>query len=733
MSRDSIADLIAELTLEEKVSLVHGATDEEGTATGYIPGVERLDIPPVRLSDGPLGVRTDEPSTAFPASIALASAFDADLAREFGEALGREANARNQDVMLAPGLNLIRVPHCGRNFEYYSEDPVLAGSTAAGVVSGIQSQDVVATPKHYVANNQETARASVSVEADERVLRELYLPAFHDAVDAGAGSVMSSYNRVDGTYVSEHHHLLTEVLKEEWGFEGYVVSDWFGTESVVGTANDGLDLQMPGISAEELFASMGMDEGDGPDHEGGDFDEMDHEGGDFDEMDHEGGDFDESGPGDFEFADGMPDPTTGGLYSEDLADAVESGEVPESRLDDMVARILGALDDVGHFADDDREGAIDTPVHRELARIVATRGTVLLENDGALPLADDADVALFGPNGDEAILGGGGSSETTPFTETSPVDGIEARAEGSVSVARGIPRIEDVSLFDAFEPDDGADADDSESDVAIDEAVAAAEAADVALVFVRDQATEAADRETLALPGDQDELIEAVAAANERTVVVANTSGPFETPWREDVAAVVAGWYPGQAHGSAAAAVLYGDSDPGGRLPVTFAPEAEYPTADERRFPGVDGEVHYDEGLLVGYRHFDAIDAEPTYPFGHGRSYATFEYRDAEAVDDATVAVTVENTSDRPGRTVVQAYVDSPAAPDDLDRPPRELGGFASLALDSGESRRVTLDLDERAFGRYDSETGWTVDSGDHVVSVGPSSRDRPLDVTIER
>jgi len=723
MSSKTVDRLLSELTLAEKVRLTHGATDTEGTATGFVPGVERLDVPAVRFSDGPLGVRTDEPATAFPASTALSSSFDPDLAREFGRTLGREALARDQDVLLGPGLNLLRVPHCGRNFEYYAEDPVVTGRFAAGVVDGIESTDVVATPKHFVANNQETARASVSAEVDERVLRELYLPGFRDAVDAGAGAVMSSYNRVNGTYMSEHEELLTELLKDEWGFDGVVMSDWFGTESVVGTANGGLDLQMPGISAEELFESMGAP-GEG----------------DAERERDEGGAPDEA-PEDptegFDYADGMPDPTTGGLYREELADAVEAGEVPESRLDDMVRRLLTQLERHG-LLDESRDaedpgGAVDTPDHRDLAERIAVRGTVLLDNDGVLPLADDADVAVVGPNVDEAILGGGGSSETTPFTETSPVDGIEARAEGSVSVARGIPRIEDVSLFDAFEPDDGADADDSESDVAIDEAVAAAEAADVALVFVRDQATEAADRETLALPGDQDELIEAVAAANERTVVVANTSGPFETPWREDVAAVVAGWYPGQAHGSAAAAVLYGDSDPGGRLPVTFAPEAEYPTADERRFPGVDGEVHYDEGLLVGYRHFDAIDAEPTYPFGHGRSYATFEYRDAEAVDDATVAVTVENTSDRPGRTVVQAYVDSPAAPDDLDRPPRELGGFASLALGSGESRRVTLDLDERAFGRYDSETGWTVDSGDHVVSVGPSSRDRPLDVTIER
>jgi beta-glucosidase len=729
MSRDSIADLIAELTLEEKVSLVHGATDEEGTATGFIPGVERLDVPPVRLSDGPLGVRTDEPATAFPASIALASAFDADLAREFGEALGREASARDQDVMLAPGLNLVRVPHCGRNFEYYSEDPVLSGSAAAGVVSGIQSQDVVATPKHYVANNQETARASVSVEADERVLRELYLPAFRDAVDAGAGSVMSSYNRVGGTYMSEHYHLLTEVLKEEWGFEGYVVSDWFGTESVVGTASNGLDLQMPGISAEELYASMAGGDGETPGDEEPPTEAPEGEGmdGDFDpeEMD---GDFD---PGESDFADGMPDPTTGGLYAEDLADAVEAGDVSESRLDDMVARVLGALDEVGHFEDGDREGAIDTPEHRELARTIATRGTVLLENDGVLPVSDDADVALVGPNVDEAIVGGGGSSETTPFVESSPVEGIEGRAGGEVTVARGIERVEDVSLFDGFGPDD--EEEDDEPDVAIDDAVAAAEASDVAVVFVRDQATEAADRESLRLPGDQDELVEAVADASEDTVVVLNTSGPVELPWREDVAAVLASWYPGQAHGDAAAAVLYGDADPGGRLPVTFAPEGEYPANTGDRFPGVDGEVHYDEGLLVGYRHFDATDAEPTYPFGHGESYAEFVYGDGVAIDDATVEVDVENVGDRRGREVVQAYVDSPPASDGLARPPREFAGSTAVELAPGESTTVALALDERAFGRWTAEAGWTVDAGEHVVEVGRSSRDLRSSVAIER
>nr|WP_249191453.1 glycoside hydrolase family 3 C-terminal domain-containing protein [Halorubrum ruber] len=798
MDRDGIAAVVADLTLAEKVGLVHGAEDVEGTATGFVPGVERVGIPPIRLTDGPLGVRTDDPATAFPSSPALAATFDPDLAERFGRALGREATARGQDILLGPGTNLIRVPHCGRNFEYFSEDPVHAGAFAAAVTEGVQSAGVVATPKHYVANSQETRRAEVSAEVDEPVLRELYLPAFRDAVEAGAGSVMSSYNRVNGTYASEHEWLLTDVLKGEWGFDGYVVSDWFGTESVVDSANAGLDLQMPGTSVEELIESMGVAPDAAAEQMDGDTAGADSaaavddtaaavDSAAADDAEGAGGEGEEAAPeGPFDaaedspFAGGMPDPTSGGRYATELGPAVERGDVPESRLDDMVTRILRSLDAVGHLDDeaggdneangddeasgDEAAGALDTPEHRDLAATIATRGTVLLKNDGALPLADDADVAVVGPNVDEALLGGGGSSEVTPFVRTTPREGIEARADGAVTVAHGLPRVEGISMFeamddagdpevgtggldgDAGDPEGGpgdpgsVDADgDAERSVDIEGAASAAADADVAVVFVRDRATEAADRDSLRLPGRQDDLIAAVADAADRTVVVANASGPIETPWRDAVDAVLAAWYPGQAHGEAAAAVLYGDADPGGRLPVTFAPEDAYPTADERRFPGVDGEAVYDEGLLVGYRHFDATDAEPTYPFGHGHSYAEFRYEGVEAVGPSTVETTLSNVADRPGREVVQAYVgvsDTPAAPDVPDeraRPPRELGGFAAVELAPGESATVEIDLDERAFGRYDASAGWTVDAGEYVVEVGRSSRDRRGSATIER
>jgi beta-glucosidase len=710
---ERVASLVDELTAEEKVSLVHGHVDPEGNATGYLPGVERLGIPELRLTDGPLGVRTPEPATAFPAATALAATFDTDLAREQGETMGKEAKARDQDVLLGPGLNLVRVPHCGRNFEYYSEDPIVTGAFAGAVVAGIQSEDVVATPKHFVANNQETRRPTVNAAVDERVLRELYLPGFRDAVDAGARSLMTSYNYVNGVHASEHVHLLREVLKGEWEFDGFVMSDWFGTKSVPGAANGGLDLEMPGVPPEGQMESMGHDDEEGSDDSDDDVPE----------------DPFEAMPDDI--AQGMPDSENAGYFSDELLDAVDAGEVPADRLDDMVARLLSAMEWAGLLDEGTDSGAIEEPEHREVAAEIATRGTVLLKNDDVLPLDDDASVALLGPNVDEAILGGGGSSETTPFEKTDPVEGITDRADGEVTVERGIPRVEGVSMLEFLmegpddEPDDGPEPD-------FDDAVAAAEAADVAVVFVRDTATEATDRDTIALPGEQDELVDAVAEANEDTVVVCNTSGPVELPWDDEVAAVLSQWYPGQAHGDAIADVLYGDADPGGRLPVTFADEDEYPANTEAQFPGVDDVAEYSEGLLVGYRHFDATDTEPTYPFGHGHSYAEFAYDDL-AVDGETVAVTVTNESDRDGHEVVQAYVEAPDAPDDLERPPRELAAFEAVEVAAGDSETVSLALDERALGRYDADDGWTVDDGAVTVHVGRSSRDLRLSATFEQ
>ncbi|WP_281195127.1 beta-glucosidase [Halorubrum sp. F4] len=743
MTEDTpVRGLVEALTLEETARLVSGTTDPTGRATGYLAGVERLDVPPLCMVDGPLGVRIpDESATAFPAPIALAATFDDELAREHGAALGRETRAAGADVLLAPGTNLIRVPQGGRNFEYFSEDPVSSAATAASVVEGIESEGVIATPKHYVANGQETDRAAVSAEVDERALRELYLPSFRAAVAAGAGSVMSAYNRVNGTRMSDHRRLLTDVLKEEWGFDGYVVSDWYGTESAVDAATAGLDVEMPGVPMAETSDATA---GDGDDDDAPASDD----------------------PIPPEIARGMPDPETCEPFDEALPAAVRNGSLPRERLDDMATRVLRTMDRAGVLDGDRSPVEADAEAHRRTAFEVATRGSVLLKNEGALPLPAAADVALVGPAVDEAVLGGGGSAETTPETSTAPREGLEARADGAVTVVPGHPPIEGVSMLDLLTDEEGekdnvdatdtdaadaVDATDTDSDgdaasddlaVDVDSAVAAAEAADVAVVVVRDTTTEALDRDGLGLPGSQDELIEAVAAAADRTVVTVAASGPVELPWRGAVDAVLVNWYPGQVHGDALAALLYGDVDPGGRLPVTFAPASAYPTADRRRFPGVDGRVSHDEGVLVGYRWFDARDLEPTYPFGHGRSYAEFEYRDAslEGVrrgdgddgDDVAVTATLANVADRDGREVVQTYVRPPDVAG-VDRPAREFAGAESVAVAAGERETVTVRLDDLAFSRYDPEDGWTVDAGEYVVEVGRSARDARLELTVER
>lgn len=696
---DHVTSLLDELELEEKIRLVHGAIDPEGTATGYLPGIERLDIPPFRLVDGPIGVRIpDRQATAFPVSLALAASFDPSLGREQGAAMGREANAHNQDVLLGPGTNIVRIPHGGRNFEYFSEDPVHSLAFARAVVEGIQSEDVLACVKHYVANNQETNRATIDVDVNEQTLRELYLPAFRAAVDAGAGSVMSAYNAVNGTPMSEHAYLLREVLKDEWGFDGFVTSDWFGTEDTARSATGGLDVEMPGISAEQFAALVGLD-----DVEDGMFGEFDS---------------------------GAPDMENTARFEENLTAAIKAGDVPHERLDDMVMRVLTQMERIGRLDDEQPEGSLDTPEHRSLAEQIAVGGTVLLKNDGLLPLEDDADVALLGPNVDTPILGGGGSSEVSPFVQSSPVDGMTERAAGDMTIEYGIPPIADLSLFD--EPVSAEEDDTASDDRSIDDAVEAARAADVAVVFVRDQATEAQDRADLRLPGDQDGLIEAVAEVNEQTVVVVNSSGPVELPWREDVAAIVENWYPGQAHGDAIASILYGDSDPSGRLPVTFAAESQYPTATATRFPGEDGVVEYSEGRLVGYRHFDATEHDAIYPFGHGHSYAEFAYRDAEQVDDSTVRVTVENTSSREGSEVVQAYVRSTNEERVDDEPVRELAGFASVRIPEGTTVAVDVNLHKQAFVRY-SDDGWQEAEGPFVVDVAHSATDRRISINFRR
>jgi len=729
---DRIADLLDSLTTDEKLRLVHG-THPDGDAgaeevTGYLPPVERLGIPPIRMADGPLGVRVAD-ATAFPASIALGASFDPGLAAEFGTAVGEEARAKGMDVLLAPGCNLVRVPQCGRTFEYYGEDPHHSASITAATVRGIQSAGVAATPKHYVANNQEHQRMNVSAEVSERALRELYLPAFEAAVtDGDAGAVMAAYNGINGTCASAHAELLTDVLKSEFGFDGPVMSDWWGVQDAVAAATAGLDLEMPGtrlvhllsIAFERLSILSAVQD---------------------------------------RWPSGIPSPdealsallasysAPGGaprsndsLFAQSLPAALEDGRLSEDRLDEMVRRVLTVHERVGALGGNRKTVDVDRAAHRELAERVATRGTVLLQNDEALPLAPGERVAVVGPNADEAKVGGGGSSEVTPTRTVSPLDGIRDRSDRQVAFERGHPPIEEHSMFeDVFSLSALHRSDSASVDVpAVRSAVASV---DAAVVVVQDNAAEARDRASLALPGEQDRLVATVADAAPQTVVVLQTAGPVEMPWLESVDAVLEAWYPGQEAGRAIASVLYGDADPGGRLPVTFAAAAgDYPANTTAQYPGIEGvdgspQARYDEGVFVGYRHFDERTIQPLFPFGHGLSYAAFAYDDLEVSHEGTtssVAVTVENTADCAGREVVQVYARDVAA--SVPRPPRELVGFGTVALDAGERRTVDIPLDERAFAFYDEAEGeWVVEPGEFVIEVGRSSRDPRATVTVER
>lgn len=670
--------LLEEMTLEEKIHMVHGHGYEFNPAdedvTGYIPPIPRLDIPDVKMSDGPVGVRHNE-ATAFPAGISQIATWDRDRLREVGVAMGREAKAKDQDVLLAPAFNIVRVPTLGRAFEYFGEDPYLAAQGAVEVTIGIQSTGTIATAKHYVANNQEGepvvaegdgfastgtvarrgSRQYVSAEVGDRALEEIYMPAFRAAVrEAGVGSVMAAYNRVNGEYVSQHRRLLLEELKRGWGFEGYVVSDWTATRSTTNAAKDGLDVEMP----------------------------------------------------------------YGVFFGEPLERAVQAGAVSEEVLDDKVRRILEQMARFGILQGDriGPEGAQNTAAHQRLAREVAAEGAVLLKNeapttadDPVLPLAtaDIESIAVIGHEIDRAKVGGGGSSDVTPPYAVSPLQGVRERIGDEARLRWTRAR-------------------DSTT-----EAVSIARSSDAAVVFAQGSSTEGHDREDMELDGNQNDLVADVAAANDNTVVVLNTGGPITMPWLGDVPALLEMWYPGMEDGNATAAVLFGDQPPGGKLPVTFGRSFDdYPANTEQQYPGVAGRAEYSEGVSVGYRHFDEQGITPLFPFGHGLSYTEFQYSNLQVAPKAVdpdravrIGLTVENTGDRPGAEVVQVYIHDHHA--SVDRPPKELGAFAKVRLAPGAKTRVRCTLDRDALSFYDANLEqWVVEPGRFTARVGSSSRD---------
>ncbi|MBZ5728664.1 MAG: glycoside hydrolase family 3 C-terminal domain-containing protein [Acidobacteriia bacterium] len=704
LSPDQRAALVlGQLTLEEKISLVHGAgwdalvggpealPPRSVGGAGFVPGIRRLGIPDLQIVDASVGVARGAVfgrySTALPSCVAEAASWDLRVAREYGALIGSELRAQGYNMSLGGGVNLTREPRNGRTFEYKGEDPILAGRLAAAEMKALQEQGVIGHMKHYALNDQENGRSYVNVKLGKRAMRETDLLAFEIGIkESGIGAIMCSYNLVDGVYACENRYLLNDVLKKQWGFRGFVVSDWGGTHSTVQAANAGLDMEMP---ADAYF-----------------------------------------GPA--------------------LQKAIERGEVPAARLDDMVHRILRSEFAAGLFDKPPERRAPDIFRGLQVAQHVAEQGAVLLKNGSArLPLSTALrSIAVIGSHADVAVLSGGGSSQVDPpggnavpqeagsqpsmfgpavWQPSSPLQAIRAKAPGAKVVY-----------------DSGADP-----------AVAAklAKASEAAIVFVNQPASEDRDLASLALPGNQDALIAAVAAANPRTVVVLETGGPVVMPWIGQAGAVLEAWYPGIRGGEAIANILFGTVNPSAKLPLSF-PRSEAdlprpklavqpPPASEADmaplFPGAAFKVNvrqfdlaYDEGLKVGYKWYQAEDKQPLFPFGFGLSYTSYAYSDLNVAAGTTpsVAFRVKNTGPRAGAEVAQVYVTLPAA---AGEPFRRLVGWEKVELAPGETKAITLALDPLYLSIFNPDKdAWELVPGSYTVYAGGSSRDLPLRGALE-
>jgi beta-glucosidase len=782
-----VDDLLARLTVDEKLSIIGG--DREF----YIRPIARLGIPEVRMADGPLGVRNWGRSTAYPATIGLAATWDYNLAKDYGAAVGSDARARGVGIMLGPAVNIDRVPQNGRNFEYLSEDPFLAGAFASQIVAGIQSRGVVATVKHFAANNQETNRGTIDARVGERALREIYLPAFRAAVEQGhAWAVMCAYNRLNGTYCSANDWLNNRVLKGDWGFAGVLMSDWGAAHDTLGVANGGLDLEMP------------------------------------------------SGK--------YMNPAT-------LKPLLDSGQVTMATIDGKVRRIL-RLEIANGFLDRpqaDESTPKDDPRSAAVALRIARESIVLLKNDrNALPLnaKRTKSIVVLGPNA-IGLPAGGGSAHVAPFHFISVADGLRQVAgskvridvipgpgpellgrlvktaaytgplkleflshdwhdskviatasdtridanwteppakgvdpaayrarwtgsirapssgsfiflvqnEGNISVRLDGRQIigswgnTGETLFATADLESGksypievqARHDDMDRSPAVRFAwgpapalltdaearrVQSADAVVVCAGFNLMLEGEGADR-TFELPAGQPELIRRAASLNQRTIVVLNSGGALATAdWVGQVSSLLQAWYPGQEGGRAVAEVIMGKVNPGGKLPISFGGRAE-DSASFGNYPGSGGRVDYAEGILVGYRWFDAKGVAPLFPFGYGLSYTGFHYAKLHVEptegDRWTVSFEVTNNGTRAGDEVAEIYV-SPPAPSRVARPVRELKGFFRMSLEADETRTASVVLGRKAFEYFDEAAGgWAVEPGSYTIAVGPSSRNLAL------
>jgi beta-glucosidase len=684
--KEKIRSLVSQMTLQEKVNLLHA------NSKFYVSGIKRLGIPEWALSDGPHGVRaeinkhdwaysgwTTDSATCFPPGTALAATWNPELAFKQGLVLGEEARFRKKDVLLGPGINIIRSPLCGRNFEYMSEDPFLISKMAVSYIKALQSKDVAVSVKHWIANNQETHRDSVDVQVSERAFREIYLPGFKAAVtEGGAYTVMAAYNKFRGEWCSENEYLNRQILREEFGFKGVLMTDWSAAHTTVKAALSGLDLE------------MGTDIKD------------------YNEW----------------------------YFANPLIKAVEEGKVPLSVVDEKVANVLRVMFKTKMFDESNREkGKMNTPEHQKAAYNSAAEAAVLLQNKGnILPINFNKikSVAIIGDNATRKHCGAGLSSEIKALYEITPLQAIKQKFGATVKInfAQGY---EKQSTFKEGSNKGQVNSDNVDWKL-IQEAVKVARESDVVLIFGglnHDFDTESFDRQNMDLPYGQEVLIREVAKANPNTVVVMIAGSPVKLAGVVNrVPAILWSWYGGMEAGNAVADILSGKVNPSGKLPFTMPVTLDQSPAHALgNFPGKDLKVNYEEDILVGYRWFDTKKIQPQFPFGYGLSYTGFELsnfstdkKDYEKDDTIHAKFVIKNTGTRYGAEVVQLYVSDPVS--SVLRPEKELKAFEKVFLQPGEVKTMELKIKVGDLAFYDeTKKSWKVEAGEFVLQLGNSSR----------
>ena len=696
-----IEKLIKKMTLEEKVGLLHG------NSKFYVAGVERLGIPEWSWSDGPHGVRaeinrhdwayagwTNDSASYFPTGTAFAAAWNPELAYRRGEVLGEEARWRKKDVLLGPGVNIIRSPLCGRNFEYMSEDPYMNSVLAVAYIKGMQSRDVACSVKHFAVNNQETNRTTVDVECSERALREIYLPAFKAAVqEGGALTVMAAYNKFRGEFCAENNYLVRKILRNEWGFDGVYVTDWGAAHSTVPSMEAGLDLEMGTLI----------------------------------------------------------DKYEDWYYANPLIEAVKSGKIPMSLVDEKVGDVLrvmiktNVLDPKKRFG----PGSMNTKEHQQATYDAAAEAIVLLKNQNNLLPLDFSSIkslAVIGDNATRKHSNGGLSSEIKAVYEVTPLEALRAKWGDKVDIrfAQGYEKLSTfVEGSNNGQSSGTFSSKTQESDALLKEAVEVARTSDVALLVCglnHDYDTESFDRLNMDIPYGQVELIQEVVKANPRTIVVMIAGSPLNMAAVDICSpAIVWAWFNGMEGGNALVDVLSGKVNPSGKMPFTTPVSLDQSPAHALgNFPGRDLKVNYEEDILVGYRWFDTKGLPVVYPFGYGLSYTTFDYSnlntDKETYDQADTiqaTFTLTNTGDREGAEVAQLYVSDPVC--SVMRPVKELKGFKKVFLKPGESRRITLDIPVSSLAFYsEAQSQFVVEPGEFILQLGASASDIKQKISVE-